>query len=331
MLQDQYNTAWDAAGLSAEASPYATTAESISEGISSALTPLEGAVEALDGAMGTVNDNLASFEEYEMQEFSNINDNVFPSYPTLRPALGSLKNLNNILQLAIDNPAGTLLTIAKNQYVQMTAGLGFVTLGTYGLEKMATADLNSTDTTSNGTDASQETRIHYIKFIQNFPLLLLNILTKTLDGDAGVKVAAVPAVNELGPGYSTELVVGPAKLMKYLPFITFIYVHPTYEQMLQPGYEYLSMQQDAISQRIPGFLKSNSAHNKRDYIEGLGYWHQEAMSRQKGVASSLQRYRREESQGSGITIFVVDSGFNLGSIFNGVSDVSQLRIVHSPP
>lgn len=198
------------------------------------MNPLEDAIEDLDGAMSTVNENLASSEEYEMQEFSNINDNVFPAYPTLRPALGSLKNLNGILKLAIENPTGTFLTIAKNQYVQMTAGLGLVSLSTFGLDQIALADLNSTKTPSNQTGNSQDTRLHYFKFGQNFSLPLFNVMTKMLDGDAGVKTAAGPAVNALGPGYTTELAVGPAKLMKYLPFVSLVYVHPTYEEMEDP-------------------------------------------------------------------------------------------------
>ncbi|KUI54448.1 Subtilisin-like protease 2 [Cytospora mali] len=231
MLQDGFCDAWDAAGLAAEASPYATTAESMSEGIGSLLNSLEGSVEGLDGAMSMVNGDLSSFEEYEMEEFGNIEDNVFPAYPTLRPTISSLKNLNNILQLAIKNPTGTLLTIAKNQYVQLTTGLGLVSLSTYGLEQIKSADLNRTDTPSNGTADPQDTRTTFIKFVPYFPLLLFNVLTKTLDGDAGVKTSATPLVNDLGPGYTTEVVVGSARLMKYLPFISFVYIHPTYEQM----------------------------------------------------------------------------------------------------
>lgn len=324
MMQDGFYTAWDSAGLAAEASSYATSAESISEGIGSLLNPLEGAIEGLDGAMSTVNENLDSFEEYEMQEFSNINNGIFPAYPTLRPALGSLKNLNNILQLAIENPTGTLLAVAKNQYVQMTAGLGLVSLSTFGLDRIATADLNSKKTTSNQTVNSQDTRLHYFKFVQNFPVPLFNVMTKMLDGDAGVKTAASPAVSALGPGYTTELAVGPAKLMEYLPFISLVYLHPTYEEMEDPQCALHMWSWDNAAHRrlqgLPLLSRYSPFHSKRSYMEGLGYWHQEAMSWQKGVAQTLQRYRRDESQGRGVTVFVLDSGFNLGATFNGVRE-----------
>ncbi|KUI63811.1 Subtilisin-like protease 2 [Cytospora mali] len=318
MLQDGFCDAWDAAGLATEASPYATTTESMSEGIGSLVNSLEGSVEGLDGAMSMVNGDLSSFEEYEMEGFGNIKDNVFPAYPNLRPTISSLKNLNKILQLAIKHPTGTLLTIAKNQYVQLTTGLGLVSVATFTLDKVSSADLDATDTQSTESATPQDTRMHYIKFSEKFPLLLLHVLTKTLDNDAGVKTAAKPSVVQLGPGYTTELSVGLGKVLKYLPFIILVYVHPTFEEMQNPlRREYLSWQDNAGLPRIIDLPKSSSSHSKRFYLEGLGYWHQEAMSRQKNVAPSLQRYRREEPPGQGITIFVIDSGFNLGSTFNG--------------
>lgn len=332
MVLDGIYTAWDLAGLVAEASPYATTAESISGRIGSLLSPLEDAIEGLDGAMSAVNENLASFEEYEMQELSNINKNIFPAYPTLRPALGSLQNINRILQLAIQNPTGSLLTIAKNRYVQMTAGVGLMSLTTLGLDQITTTDLNSMKTSPNKTVESQDIRLHYIKFEPNFPLLLFNTMTKMLDEDAGVKTAADPVVNALGPGYTTELAVGPTKLMKYLPFISFIYLHPSSEEMQDPDCALQMFFWDDLplqhSRGLPLLSRNISPHNKRFYMEGPGFWHQEAMSWQKGMVDSSQMYRRDESEGQGVTIFMLDSGFSLGSKFNGVCYYFFLRCIN---
>lgn len=324
MVLDGIYTAWDSAGLAAEASQYAITAESISGRISSLLSPLEGAIESLDGAMSAANENLASFEAYEMQDLSSINKNIFPAYSTLRPALGSLRNINKILLLAIENPTGTLLTIARSQFSQMTAGLGIVSLTTFGLDKMASANVSSMEAPTNKTVESQDLRLHYLKFEQNFSLPLFHTMTKMFDGDAGAKTAATPFSHSLGPGYLTDIAVGTAKLMKYLPFISSVYLHPTPEEMNQLpfGPSGIKMGNDKsrpTSKGLPLLSRDDpSFHNKRFYLEGPGYPHQIAMSWQKGVPGPSQRYRRDESQGLGITIFVVDSGFDLGANFNGV-------------
>lgn len=70
MMQAGLVGAATAAGYASEASSYSVTPNTLLYGLGNALSSLEEAAEALDGAMQAVSENLASFTSIELEELT---------------------------------------------------------------------------------------------------------------------------------------------------------------------------------------------------------------------------------------------------------------------
>jgi hypothetical protein len=312
MMQAGISDAATAAGYASDASSYSVTASSLMDGIRNALSNLEGAAEALDGAMQAVNENLASFSSIELEELTEAG-RVFSSYPEVSLAKGMLSNLSNIMKIAwVNSPdvIKSLWSLCQAQWLPITSGGALIT-SVWVLHEVG-----------NGAETEQrpeEERIHFILLEQGFPIPVFNVWTLALDQNKGTKTASDASVNDdlrqrglepaYGPGYTTEITLPKATIIRALPFVRVVYLHPTFEQ---------KRRWDIVSDAIEGRDESNDSQNrpfprgfaatrKRELEESQAQMNLAAFSHYKGTTPDWT-YTRDSSGGEGVTIFVPDTG-----------------------
>ncbi|KAJ0116126.1 hypothetical protein J7T55_005072 [Diaporthe amygdali] len=301
-----------AAGYASEAGSYGVSASSLIDGMSSALSSLEGAAEELDGAMQAINEDLASFTSIELDELTAAG-RVFSSYPEISVARGMLSNLSNIIKIAWANSEAvvqSLWGLCQTQWLPITSGGALVT-SVWGLHQISQG--NSTE------EIPQEERLHFILFEKGFSINVFNVWTFVLDQNKGVKTAADPSVNDdlkrrglppaYGPGYTTEITLLKATLIRLIPFVRDVYLHPTFEQMEMWAPLFDAMEErhtESGSQRLASH-EALTVYQKREFRESEASMNLAAFSHRKGMPPDFT-YKRDSSGGQGVTIFIPDSG-----------------------
>lgn len=256
MLQSTYFDTWTNAGLSAAAEQYALDLSSMSSDLSSAASSLGSAIDAMDGAMSSVNAELGSLGDIELTNFGSINARYFEAYEyeKLQDIRSVLKNLAKIvakvLKVGSSTPAMVpLMTAVKASWKLLTIGNGTAAVGAWSAVQFGTAsttdlnDLVASNGTINSTSKLMTNRTHFIHFNTGFSIDLFDIITLTLDNDAGTKTANDSSINEAiikngskavyGPGYTTRIPQSVGVLFSALPFVQNVYMHPTFEEQLR--------------------------------------------------------------------------------------------------
>ncbi|KAL1858234.1 hypothetical protein Daus18300_009980 [Diaporthe australafricana] len=304
-----------AAGYASEASSYSIGASSLIDGMSSTLGSLEGAAEALDGAMQAVNENLASFTSIELQELSAAGT-TFSSYPEISVARGMLSNLSNIMKIAWANSPAVvqnLWSLCQAQWLPITSSGALVT-SVWGLHQIGKG------ATTTETDKPVEERLHFILFEQGFSINVFNVWTFSLDQNKGTKTAADPSVNDdlkrrglppaYGPGYTTKISIPKATLIRLMPVVRVVYLHPLLEErklLSRFLNAFEGKQSRTARQGRASFPMGSAASQKRDFMEGLAQMNLAAFSHHRGMPPN-GLFTRDTSGGAGVTIFVPDSG-----------------------
>lgn len=254
MLQSTFFDAWSAAGLASDASSYAIALDTLATDIESAASSLQSAVNSMDSAMNTVNSELGALTDIELDDFSAINQRYFEAYDygSLQDITSVLHNLANIVQKIVKVGSTTpamepLLTAVKANWKLLTLGNGIAAVGLWSAQQFGTAtvselnDLVAANGTTNDTESANLTeRSHFLHFSTGFSIPLFDIITSTIDHDAGVKTANDSSVNDavikngdqavFGPGYTTDIPLSLGVLLSQLPFIQTVYVHPTWDE-----------------------------------------------------------------------------------------------------
>lgn len=329
MMQAGIADAATAAGYISEASSYSVSATSLMDGISSALSSLEGATEALDGAMQAVNEGLESFTSIEMTELTEAG-RMFSAYPEVSLARGTLSNLSNILKIAWGNSPnviGSLWSLCQAQWLPITSG-GALLTSVWGLHEISKGQAME--------QKPMEERAHFILLEKGFPISIFNTWTFILDQNKGTKTAADPSVNDdlkqrglkpaYGPGYTTKITIPKAKLIKLIPFVRVVYLHPTFEQKkLWPVLNALDGRQaDRISLNR-SYSSGFATSQKRELEEGQAQMNLAAFSHRKGSPPNWD-YTRDSSGGNGVTVFVPDSGARIDGPAWQVSHKAQCAV-----
>lgn len=312
MMQAGIADAATAAGYASEAGVYSVSASSLMDVISSALSSLEGATEALDGAMQAINEGLESFTSIEMAELTEAG-RTFSAYPEVSLARGTLSNLSNILKIAwADSPnvIQSLWSLCQARWLPITSG-GALLTSVWGLHEISKGQVTE--------ENPVEERSHFILLEKGFPITIFNIWTFYLDQNKGYKTAADPSVNDdlkqrglkpaFGPGYTTKITITKGKLIKLIPFVRVVYLHPTFEEM-----QAWSIVLDALEGRQEDRISLNRSSSngfatsqKRELEEDQAPMNLAAFSHRKGFPPNWE-YTRDSSGGNGVTIFVPDSG-----------------------
>lgn len=228
-------------GYASDASSYSVTVGSLLDGMSSALSSLERAAEALDGAMQAVNDNLSSFTAVELEELTEAG-RVFSSYPEFSLARGMLSNLSNMMKLAwgsSHNVIQRLWSLCQAQWLPITSGGALVT------SVWVLHEVGNVEHGEQGGQLPGEERLHFILLEQGFPITVFDVWTFLLDSNKGTETAGDASVNDdlrrrglepaYGPGYTTEITMPMATLIRLMPFVRVVYLHPTFEQKKKWG------------------------------------------------------------------------------------------------
>lgn len=349
MLQATLSDACSAAGLASEAGSLSVSLTSLVSDLGSVAESLGSAIESLDGAMSSVNAEVSTMEDIELQEFGSINGNYFEAYQYggLQATSNIFRNMNNIIQRILKIGSGTpgvqpLLTAVQAQWKVLILGGGAVAIGAWSSQQYGACSVSgisdflpcsSQSITQNNTDPSP--RLHFIHFSQGFSIPLYNVITQQLDGGAGIKTAADASLNAdfikrgyaapYGPGYTAEIRPADAVLLRALPFIRTVYQHPTAAEQLQlttllkvlramPEQRGTADSTKRSSSDSIELNSENDIFEKRTYVQGPDLAQRVAFSWQKGKPWTQQAYTRDDSQGAGITIFVLDTGVTLGPV-----------------
>lgn len=315
------------AGYTSEASRYSVPSNSLIQGMSSALSGLEDAAEALDGAMQSINEGLESFTSIEMAELTEAG-RIFSAYPEVSLARQMLSNLSNILKIAwSDSPTviQSLWSLCQARWLPITSGGALIT-SVWGLHEISKGQVTE--------QKPVEERLHFILLEKGFPINVYNIWTFTLDQNRGTKTAANASVNDnlkqrglkpaYGPGYTTKITIPKATLIRLIPFVRVVYLHPTFEQKRR-----WDIVLDALEGRSANRIGQNrSLHSgfgisrKRELEEGQAQMNLAAFSHRKGSLPDWE-YTRDLSGGNGVTIFVPDSGATIDGLAWQVSHKAQ--------
>lgn len=316
-----------AAGYASEAGSYGVSAGSLIDGMSSTLSSLEGAAEELDGAMQAINENSASFTSIELEELTAAG-RVFSSYPEISVARGMLSNLSNIIKIAWANSEAvvqSLWSLCQTQWLPITSGGALVT-SVWGLHQIGQG--NSTE------EKPKEEWLHFILFEKGFSINVFNVWTFVLDQNKGVKTAADPSVNDdlkrrglppaYGPGYTTEITLLKATLIRLIPFVRDVYLHPTFEQteIWAPLFDAMEERHTESGSQRPASHEALTAYQKREFRESEASMNLAAFSHRKGMPPDYS-YKRDSSGGQGVTIFIPDSGAAIDGPLWQVSCIAQ--------
>lgn len=315
MMQAGIVHAATAVGYASDASSYSVTVSSLLDGMSTALSSLERAAEALDGAMQAVNDHLSSFTSVELEELTEAG-RLFSSYPEVSLARGMLSNLSKMMKLAwgsSHNVIQSLWSLCQAQWLPITSGGALVT------SVWVLHDVGNVEHGERGEQLPEEERLHFILFEQGFPITVFDVWTFVLDSNKGTKTAADASVNDdlrrrglepaYGPGYTTEITIPMATLIRLLPFVRVVYLHPTFEQKKKWGtlLDSIEERNERNDKQNHPFPRGFAATRKRDLEEGQAQMNLAAFSHYKGATPDWT-YTRDSSGGDGVTIFVPDSG-----------------------
>lgn len=254
MLQSTFFDAWSTAGLASDASSYEIALDTLSTEIDSAASSLQSAVNSMDSAMNIINSELGSLTEIELDDFGAINQRYFKAYEygRFQDITSILRNLAKIVQKIVKVGSTTpamepLLTAVKANWKVLTLGNGIAAVGVWSAQQFGTAtvsdldDLVAANGTTNETESANMTkRSHFLHFSTGFSIPLFDIITFTVDQDAGVKTANDSSVNDaiikngdqavFGPGYTTDIPQSLGLLLSKMPFIQTVYVHPTWDE-----------------------------------------------------------------------------------------------------
>lgn len=174
----------------------------------------------------------------------------------------------------------------------------------------------------NGAETEQrpeEERVHFILLEQGFPIPVFNIWTFTLDQDKGTKTAADVSVNDnlrqrglepaYGPGYTTEISIPSATVVRALPFVRVVYLYPTFEQKRRWNTvsDTIEGRDESKAGQNGSFTRDFAATRKRELEESQAQLNLAAFSHYKGATPDWT-YTRDSSGGDGVTIFVPDTG-----------------------
>lgn len=318
MMQAGIADAATAAGYTYEASSYSVTSTSLIDGMISAISSLESATEALDSAMQAINEGLEHFNSVEMAELTEAG-RIFSAYPEVSLARGMLSNLSNILKTAWANSPAviqSLWSLCQARWLPITSGGALIT-SVWGLHEISKGQMTD--------QRPVEERLHFILLERGFPISIFNIWTFALDQDKGTKTAANASVNDglkqrglkpaYGPGYTTKLAIPKATLIRLIPFVRVVYLHPTFEQNKRSS-TVLGVLEGKNANRIGqkrSFSSGFATSRKRELEESQAQMNLAAFSHHKGLDPDWE-YMRDSSGGNGVTIFVPDSGATIDGL-----------------
>lgn len=346
MLSSVFADAAAAAGVASGDLAFSLT--SLATDLATASESVGTAVEAMDSAMASVNGGVAGMEGIELTNFGALNGQMVQaySYGSLQTTSSILGNMNNIVQqiLKIGSTAPgaqALLGAAKSQWALVTAAGGTLALGAWSSQQFGSSTANDISSSLagklNNTENADVARLHFLHFSQGFNIDIFNLIAEHLDNGAGTKTAADPSVNEdfikrglepaYGPGYTTKIRLDQAALLTTMPYIRTVYKHPSFAEKMKwntilAGLRQMPESRDAASSAASSkdefevfgsdpIESRNTALLPRTYFEDDDLDQRVAFSWQKGKPRDAQRYKRDDSQGAGVTIFVVDGGFNI--------------------
>lgn len=305
-----------------------------------ALDDFTVSVEMMDLSLNMVNTDLANgVLDPRIAKTGRVFNAIKPS--ALRTILNEVKNLKNIIKIlaeGAEDVAPKVITALRGKYKQhvliSTTGI----FSTYIIQLYTTRDsfppipppLNATGPAKkpfNDTD--------WKWFAQtDLPIPLFHLFTKILDGDQGIKSNAVLGIHTTGPTYYTTMKDTHAVLLQGFPMIAYMDRMMTWEEQI----EYTKMYFDSAQKPrldTPATPERYPKIQPRELIQSSpALHHQAALSWQKkdtyegASAANANTYTRDESDGEGATIFILDSGIDLSSPALEVTNFPVPRNLH---
>jgi hypothetical protein len=198
-----------------------------------------------------------------------------------------------------------------------------------------TANILSGASKSNDTDGDDKkanTRRWYIKTNEGTPLWQYNMMILLIDHGSGYQVGSTPGVPNTGPAYLTELdeFLGTVKMkiVEKFPYVSWVYLYPNqreYEELVKAsgpvtgptryftGWNITNTRVWGGNQSIIGNRSFNIVPDQM----ACSFNHKRLTSMKSSDQSSLHNqslYFRHESGGEGMTVFILDSGFDLRNV-----------------
>ncbi|KAK1834885.1 hypothetical protein QBC39DRAFT_379284 [Podospora conica] len=162
----------------------------------------------------------------------------------------------------------------------------------------------------------------------DMPIPLFHMFTKMLDGGEGIKSNAVLGVHTTGPTYYTTMNDSFAIILKHFPLIAYMDRMKTWEEQIEYDDKYFWLDTPFDPNSGDGPPPSAKYQQRESVPLNLqpraliesdrreSYKHQMMVSWQKKYTYDMgdpdePTYLRDESEGDGATIFVIDSGIDI--------------------
>jgi len=301
-----------------------------------ALNDFTVSVEMMDLSLNMVNTDLANgVLDPRVARTGRVFRSIKPS--ALRTILNEVKNLKQIIKTLAEGAqdvAPKLITALRGKYKQQviigTSGI----FSTYIIQLYTTRDtfppvpppVNSTEPVKKPFNDTE-----WKWFAQtDLPIPLFHLFTKLLDGDQGIKSNAILGIHTTGPTYYTTMKDSHAILLQGFPMIAYMDRMMTWEEHIEYTKRHFDFGDLTFkyprSADVPYPVEHQDDGNQhhevrpRDLISGSPVFpHQAAISLQKqhtyAGASGAKPYAyiRDESDGAGATIFILDSGIDVST------------------
>lgn len=302
-----------------------------------ALDEFTMSVEMMDLSLNMVNTDLANgVLDPRVARRGRVFNSIKPS--ALRTILNEVKNLKQIIKTLAEGAqdvAPKVVTAIRGKYKQqLIIGTGGV-FSAFLVQLYTTRDtfppfpppLNST---GNSTEPTKKpfNDTEWEWFAQtDLPIPLFHLWTKLFDGDQGIKSNAVLGIHTTGPTYYTTMNDSLAILMRSFPMIAYMDRAMSWEEHIEYTEKYFdfcdatdqypSPEEEGFSTKYQDHGEDPEVRPRALIMGGTSVAQQDLISMQKQYTyegdPGQKTYTRDDSEGEGATIFILDTGVDASS------------------
>lgn len=223
---------------------------------------------------------------------------VFNAYPEVPPCYNKLISLNNLIKPGISALTTYRSTIQQfwkpgfALFVVPLTGIGIIANSNYGLTATTTGTPTSTPSASTSTVTVTPAPTRYLfATVEDTPLVVFQIFIKTLDLSAGYQIVYP---NIPWQEYSTNLTAVQAAGIALIPFIDTVEL----DAPLPDGGGYGVVREPSkLQPRAPTYA---TLPNSPDWLRLIS---------QAPGNDAADNYFYDTSQGSGVKLYIIDTGF----------------------
>ncbi|KAK1828871.1 hypothetical protein QBC39DRAFT_384701 [Podospora conica] len=316
---------------------FAMSGSAAQQAMANGVQKLHGLIESfemMDLGMNMVNTDLASngVPDPRLVRTSQL----LSKTTKIRTVLNDIKNIKNILKILRQDSkdiGSKILTLLRGKYkTQAMIGTpsAFFAGGIAVLYSHRDAfppgppPGNNSTTNSTVPDEKPFADEEWKWFAQtDLPIPLFHYWTKLIDSDQGIKSNAILGIHTTGPTYYTTMNDSMAMMLRYMPGIAYMERMMTWEEQTERTNRFFRFNDEPQRPTNESHLgrRHTGKVRPRGFLESpatkmAAAQYKMSFKKEWTYDPAMQKpwvYRRDDSEGAGATIFILDSGIDLSS------------------